>query len=171
MTDNTVAKPWFREPWFWFLVAFPMASIIWCAFMITVALNTENAMVTDDYSKEGRGINMEIARDQKAADLGLHAELEFNDRQVSLQVDTRDGKADFPYLVLNLFHPTLSAQDRIIQLQSAGGGYYTGNLHEPIDGRWYLDIRGPSNEWRLKGETNLPSETALRLGTESEGRG
>lgn len=171
MSDSNIAKPWFREPWFWFLVTFPLAAILWCIFMITMAITTENAMVTDDYSKEGRGINLEIARDQKAKDLGLYAQLQFEGQEISLHVDSFKGATDFPYLILNLFHPTLSSEDRIIQLQADGSGYYTAKLATPFTGRWYLDIRGPSNEWRLKGETHLPRDSALELGVVPEGRG
>lgn len=56
MTTETPVAPWYRQPWFWFLLIFPGASIIYCAVAITIAINTENSMVTDDWSKEGRGI-------------------------------------------------------------------------------------------------------------------
>ncbi|HEY9119058.1 MAG TPA: FixH family protein [Marinobacter sp.] len=171
MNQNSDVKPWFRQPWLWFLVAFPAASIIWCAVMITVALSTENAMVTDDYSKQGRGINMEIARDQAAKDLGLSAEMTFNERKVTLSMGTAKGYADYPYLVLNLFHPTLADRDRTIQFQSIGHGEYAANLNQPISGRWYFDLRGPDNNWRLKGESSLPSPRPLTLGVGTEDRG
>ncbi|MDX1635717.1 MAG: FixH family protein [Marinobacter sp.] len=163
MTEDTAIKPWFRQPWFWFLLIFPGASIIWCTIAITVALNTDNAMVTDDYSKEGRAINLELARDQKAADMNLNAIMEFSGDRLSVNLNSKEGYSDYPYLVLNLFHPTLSEKDRTVQLQSMGGGYYRASLPRNLDGRWYMDLRGPSNEWRLKGELFLPSETPLTL--------
>lgn len=107
MTTETPVAPWYRQPWFWFLLIFPGASIIYCAVAITIAINTENSMVTDDWSKEGRGINMSIARDQKAADLGMEAQIDFQNRNVTVNLSTVEGPADFPYLILNLFHPTL----------------------------------------------------------------
>ncbi len=171
MNEQLDVKPWFRQPWLWFLVAFPMASVIWCAVMITVALSTENAMVTDDYSKEGRGINMEIARDQVAKDLGLSAEMNFGEREITLSMDTNSGYADYPYLILNLFHPTLADRDRTIQFRPVGQGEYAANLNQPIEGRWYFDLRGPDNNWRLKGESSLPSQSPLTLGAGAEDRG
>ena len=80
MTTETPVAPWYRQPWFWFLLIFPGASIIYCAVAITIAVSTENAMVTDDWSKEGRGINMSIARDQKAEDLGMEAQIDFQSK-------------------------------------------------------------------------------------------
>ncbi|MBS3803441.1 MAG: FixH family protein [Oleiphilaceae bacterium] len=163
MTEQTSSGPWYRQPWLLFLLIFPGASIIWCTIAITVALNTDNSMVTDDYSKEGRGINMAIARDVQAADMGLIAQLDFSSERLSLTLDTDPGQGDFPYLVLKLFHPTLGDRDRTIQLQRAGGGQYTASVPPNIDGRWYLDLQGPSNDWRLKGEISLPSTSALTL--------
>ncbi|MBL3556564.1 MULTISPECIES: FixH family protein [Marinobacter] len=171
MTENTSTGPWYRQPWLLFLLIFPGAAIVWCTIAITVALNTDNSMVTDDYSKEGRGINMEIARDQTAKELGLSAEIAFEEREISLSMDTTEGRADFPYLILNLFHPTIADRDRTVQFRSMGDGRYTANLNQSIEGRWYFDLRGPDNDWRLKGESNLPSERPLTLGAGAEDRG
>ncbi|MDL0429875.1 FixH family protein [Marinobacter sp. TBZ242] len=171
MTENTSVGPWYRQPWLLFLLIFPGAAIIWCTIAITVALNTDNSMVTDDYSKEGRGINMEIARDQAAKDLGLRAEMAFDEREISLTVDTNEGSADYPYLILNLFHPTIAERDRTVQFRAVGDGHYTASLNQSIEGRWYFDLRGPDNDWRLKGESNLPAERRLTLGAGTEDRG
>lgn len=163
MSDNTPVAPWYRQPWFWFLTIFPLAAIIWCTVMIIVASNMKDTMVTDDYSKQGRGINLEIARDQLAYDMGMVAELAFEERTVTLALNTHDGPADFPYVVLSLFHPTLADKDRTIQFNSLGNGRYTGNLLQDIEGRWYYDLRGPDNQWRLKGEAWLPAENGLTV--------
>ena len=160
MTTEEPVAPWYRQPWFWFLTIFPLAAIIWCAFMLTIAINMEDSMVSDDYSKEGRGINLEIARDVKAAELGLAADIRFDGRQLSLDLTSTE---DFPYLVLNLFHPTLDSRDRVVQFQRDSMGHYTARMLDDIDGRWYYDLRGPGNEWRLKGEAWLPAENGLKL--------
>ncbi|XKG39541.1 FixH family protein [Marinobacter sp.] len=163
MTNDTPAAPWFRQPWFWFLLIFPGASIIWCTIAITVAMNSDLAMVSDDYSKEGRGINMAIARDVQAAELGLSAEFAFSGDKVRLVMASESGESQFPYLILKFFHPTLEDRDRTLQLRSLGNGEYAANAPRNLDGRWYVDLQGPSNDWRLKGEFNLPSSSALRL--------
>lgn len=171
MTEATNVAPWYRQPWFWFLLIFPGMSVIWCTIAISVALNTDNDMVTDDYSKEGRGINAELARDTKAADLGLYAELNFSGEQLELILDSTSGEPRFPYLILNLFHPTLAERDRTIQLQFISDGRYSAVLPKGLDGRWYLDLRGPENQWRLKGETSLPSSRPLELSPGIIGQG
>lgn len=166
MTEEAV-KPWYRQPWLWFLLAFPLASITWCTIAITVAMNTDNDMVTDDYSKEGRGINMQIARDQKAKDLGLQGEFAFSGREAQLTLSGNDETADYPYLILNLFHPTVAEKDQTVQFTRTGENSYRATLNQDIDGRWYFDLRSPENDWRLKGETSLPSDDAIQVGTAS----
>lgn len=171
MTEQAPIAPWYRQPWFWFLTIFPLAAIIWCISMIIVATNLDDTMVTDDYSKQGRGFNMEIARDQKAADLGLVAEMDFSGRDVSLSLTNNSGPTDFPYLILNLFHPTLADRDRTIQFQKTDTGEYRGTMPKNLDGRWYYDLRGPSNEWRLKGEAWLPAENGITVSSEGAAQG
>lgn len=171
MTEETPVSPWYRQPWFWFLLIFPGASIIYCAVAITIAMSTENAMVTDDWSKEGRAINMSIARDERAAELEMAANIDFQGRDIVVRLDTRDGPADFPYLILNLFHPTLADRDRTIQFRQVAPGQFAGKLLEPIDGRWYYDLRGPANEWRLKGEAWLPAEDGITVWAGESGQG
>lgn len=171
MIETTNVSPWYRQPWFWFLLIFPGMSIIWCTVAISMALNSNSDMVSDDYSKEGRGINAELARDTKAADLGLYAELDFSGERLELMLDSSSGERRFPYLILNLFHPTLAERDRTIQLQPISGGRYSAVLPKGLDGRWYLDLRGPENQWRLKGETSLPASRPLELSPGIIGQG
>lgn len=172
MNNEEHIAPWYKQPWFWFLLIFPGAAIIWCISMITVSLNIDNSMVTDDYAKEGRGIAMEMARDEAANNMGLSASLEFSERAAVLSMEASKGQVNYPYLVLNLFHPTLSEQDRTIQFRPVNDdGRYRATLNQPIEGRWYFDLRGPDNDWRLKGETRLPMTDTLVLdsGTEKSG--
>jgi hypothetical protein len=160
MTAETPVAPWYRQPWFWFLTIAPLAAITWSMTMLVVAVNMEDSMVSDDYSKEGRGINLEIARDVRAAELELEANIRFDGRQLSLDLNSTE---DFPYLILNLFHPTLDKYDRVVQFRRESMGKYKALMNEGIEGRWYYDLRGPANEWRLKGEAVLPADKVLKL--------
>lgn len=167
-TEHDIA-PWYRQPWFWFLLIFPTAAILWCSVMITVAINSENAMVTDDYSKEGKAINQELARDTRAAELGLQARMNFSTETIEVDLSSANGETSYPYLILQLFHPTLEERDRTVQLSPVSESKYTANLPRNLDGRWYLDLRSPSNDWRLKGETFLPTSNILELGAAAQG--
>ena len=171
MNDDETVSPWYKQPWIWFLLIFPGAAIVWCISMITVALSIDSSMVTDDYSEQGRGIAMERVRDETARAMGLQARMDFDVRSASLTISADNGSTNFPYLVLNLFHPTLADRDRTIQFQPIGNDRYTASLNQPIDGRWYFDLRGPDNDWRLKGEASLPLSNNLVLGKRTDDRG
>ncbi|WP_372964603.1 FixH family protein [Marinobacter sp.] len=171
MTDNTAVSPWYRQPWFWFLAIFPLASIMWGLTILVISANLDNPMVSDDYSKEGRGINMEIARDQKASDMHVAGSLKFTGRKATLELDTQDGPADFPYIILNLYHPTLGDRDRVVQLQRLVPGEYSGKMLEDFDGRWYYDIQGPDGDWRVKGQIWLPAEHAVTIDAKGSAQG
>lgn len=161
--DDEASRPWYRQPWLWFLLLFPGASITYCAVAITLALNTHPSMVVDDYSKEGRGINQSIAREVLAAELGLEARIVQNNRNLEVTLDSTDSsaQAEPEYLLLQLFHPTMGGRDRVIQLSAVSPGVYRGQIAGNIDGRWYFDLSGPTKDWRIKGEGRFPADSDI----------
>ncbi|WP_148863076.1 FixH family protein [Marinobacter fonticola] len=165
MSDDAINPPgpWYKQFWLWFILAIPGITIVWCIFMITVAVSTQGAMVNDDYYKEGLGINMELARDRLAADLGLAGTVRFDNQSIRMDLEEAGQPANFEFLVLNMAHPTLAEQDRRIQLQRVDEGVYEARLPTALEGRWYLELRGPSNDWRLKGQAALPASMQLQL--------
>ena len=169
--DNDIIAPWYRQPWLWFLLIFPGAAIIWCLAIITVSLNMDSSLVMDDYSKQARGFALDRARDETAQTLGLHAKLSFNEDSANLILEAGREYLDLPYVILNLYHPTLARNDRTLQFRPSGQGQYAARLNQPIDGRWYFDLRGPDNNWRLKGEADLPLGSELVLGKRTDDRG
>ncbi|UZD67364.1 FixH family protein [Marinobacter sp. AN1] len=171
--DHESSRPWFRQPWFWFLVLFPAASITYCIVAITLSMTTHTSMVVDDYSKEGLAINQSLARDAKAAELGLEARIQQTGRNLEVTLASSDkGTGVAPeYLILQLFHPTMGEQDRIIQLSPTGEGHYRGQIAGNIDGRWYLDVSGPSSDWRIKGEGHFPADSAIVMRPNDPERG
>lgn len=171
MNKEAPVAPWHHQPWFWFLTIAPLAAITVSMSMLVIASSMKDTMVSDDYSKEGRGINQVIARDQAAEQMGLSADLTFEERTMLLTVNAEQGSTNFPYLILNLFHPTLADNDRTIQFRSNGNGLYTGTLLDKIDGRWYYELRGPDNNWRLKGEAWLRADSKLHMSTEGSEQG
>lgn len=171
-SNDEANRPWYRQPWLWFLILFPAMSITYCIIAITVSLTTHTSMVVDDYSKEGLAINQSLAREAMAADLGLKASISQSGRNLDIVLDSHEAAAVSPdYLVLRLFHPTMGEQDRVIQLSPAGPGRYRGQVAGNIDGRWYLDLSGPDSDWRIKGEGRFPAESGIVLRPNDADRG
>lgn len=152
-TDTT---PWYRQFWPWALIAIPGSSIIYCAIFITMALTTENSLVSDDYYKDGLGINRTLARDDQARVLGLSAEYTLDDSNLlRVRLLGSDGQMTST-LILRLIHPTLKDRDQLIRLSHIDVDQFQARLPEPLQGRWYLDLRDASNEWRLMVPASSP---------------
>ena len=65
----------------------------------------------------------------------------------------------------------MSELDRTIQFRKLAAGEYAGNLVESMGGRWYYDLQGPDNDWRVKGEFWIPSSNKIALKATSPTRG
>lgn len=165
---ETIA-PWYRQFWLWFLLTIPGVTIVLCIGMIYVAVVTKDPLVTDDYSKEGLAINLELARDRAATELKLHSTVDFNGTTITLDIEQAGKPTNFDYLILDLSHPTLADRDRRIQFQPVGDGLYEAKLPVVLDGRWYMELRGPENNWRLKGQAVLPSDEPQVLAAAHQG--
>jgi hypothetical protein len=52
---NTLKQktPWYREPWVWLMIAFPMSAVIGGMITIYLAVTTSTGLVVDDYYKRG----------------------------------------------------------------------------------------------------------------------
>ena len=67
---NPLAKPWYREPWPWLLMAGPVAVVLAGIATTVLAVTTFDGLVADDYYKQGLGINRVIARVHPVPDGG-----------------------------------------------------------------------------------------------------
>ena len=163
---DTTIKPWYRQFWPWFLLGIPATAMLVGFTMLGVAIEVgkRDTLVSDNYYKEGRAINMKLDRDIAAAKLGLVATLRAS-AETGLEVDlqSHDGAMDLAYLNIEVIHPTLGAQDQMVKAARYAPGRYQGLPSPALNGRWYLDIRDPDNTWRLKGEIALPSSSVLTL--------
>ena len=73
LTDNLLAKPWYREPWPWLLMAGPCVVIVAGFFTLWLAITSDDGLVADDYYKRGLAINQTLSRALRAEQLALGA--------------------------------------------------------------------------------------------------
>lgn len=152
---------WYREPFVWLLVTFPLLSVIGGITLLTLAIRSDDGLVVDDYYRRGKLINRELKRDSMAAQhrLGADLRLEAGDRLV-LRVTGRPPQGWPATLELKVLHATRAGHDRhLILVRSAQG--YRGHLTSLVPGRWYLELSAP--EWRLLGELRRPGDSAAKL--------
>lgn len=161
MTAASTEKRWYREPFVWLLVTFPLLSVIGGFTLLTLAIRSDDGLVVDDYYRRGKLINRELRRDSMAAQYRLGADLRLvaGDR-LELRVNGRPPQGWPATLELKVLHATRAGHDRHLTLVRTAQGY-RGNLTALVPGRWYLELSAP--EWRLLGELRRPKETTARL--------
>lgn len=162
--DNVAAVvPWYKQFWPWFLIALPASVVIAGLSTLVLAVRHSDALVSDNYYRDGLAINMVLEQDQQAAARGLAATI-YVARDEQLRVEL-DGKGDLPQtLTLEFQHPTSAAQDRVAIAVSARHGLYYGGPPELSASRYYLRLLPGALEdvaarksaiWRLQGEIDL----------------
>lgn len=163
MTEKDSNRPWYREPWPWVLIAIPGVTILWSIFLILFSFEQHVSMVEDDYYDKGMGINRELSRDIKAADLGLSARISFTDKE-RLDILLKSPKQrNWERLEVGLSHATLGGHDQTTIAKRVGEGRYRARIQPLTDARWYIDIRNPDHDWRLRGPVEIPLEEPLTL--------
>jgi hypothetical protein len=161
LPDNP-AQQWYRYGWVWFVFTIPFAAVLFGIVMIVSANYQPDDVVVDNYYKEGKGINKRIARDAKAAELGVQVTLAAL-TETGAVFDIEEAGGD---VQMSLFHVTDQQQDMSFQLVSQGEGTYTVSsaefarrLSQP--GIWYIEFT--DYNWRLRTRLQTPV-SMLELG-------
>ncbi|NAZ70035.1 FixH family protein [Vibrio toranzoniae] len=157
-----MVKPWYKQFWPWFLIALPATVVIWT--IMTVIVFTENSvdLVTEDYYKKGKGINVDISKVNIAKELGLSASI--NEKGNSVIITLDKGKLDhFPAINAMFVHRTLPDRDFIQLLTADASGNYTLTLDHEMQGPWFIELSPHNSEWLVQGRMNFPIETSTQL--------
>jgi uncharacterized protein len=171
MTEATMNNPWYRHRWPWLLMIMPSIAIVGGFFTWWLAATANNSLVVDDYYREGRAINQQLARDDRAAKLGLSASLTQRISPaaptapgVVLRLSSTQGATELPdWLSLRLVHATESALDAALRLTHQGNGRYEGAGILPASGNWIVQLEDPTRDWRLVARTDrFDAPVALR---------
>jgi hypothetical protein len=62
--------PWYRHRWPWLLMSGPAVVVVAGIFTAWLAISRADALVADDYYKQGKAINKDLRRDHEAQRLG-----------------------------------------------------------------------------------------------------
>lgn len=171
MTQTSDGGPAYRQPWFWFVMS-PLIVVI-CVTLTFVGISVFYAddRVVDNYYKQGRTINQSFAQEARARELGVLAEVRFDQTTGEVMVElSKDGPMPNE-LHLRVGHPVNAEQDQHIVLQSLREGYYRGDLTTVLSHRRYLTLLPEyegenmrSAEWLLRGDIQfeLGQQTQLK---------
>ena len=154
-----MVKPWYRQFWPWFLIALPATSVIAGLTTLTIAIRNQDSLVRDDWYKDGKAINQSIARDARATEMGISAELVVDDLtgEIVATVTGRQDLAATAAITLEISHPTLADQDQTVVLTRRNDGKYQGGLTHGLKGQHYIELGTP--EWRLRSSRDFPLDS------------
>ena len=163
LTDNLAAKPWYREPWPWLLMAGPFAVVVAGFVTLWLAIRSDDGLVADDYYKRGLAINQTLSRAHRAAQLNLSARITFGADVRSVRVAVAGNHALPDMLRLQLVHPTRSVADQSILLHAVTPGVYAGDLNALVAGRRVVMLEDVARTWRLAGEASSEAQASVVL--------
>ena len=155
--------PWYRQAWPWFLISLPASAVFGGIATLILAVQSPNALVVDDYYKEGLAINRQIHRQTAARDMDLNALLRSDGKQLSLDLSATDPVAD-DRVILQFIHVTRAELDREVVMQRQADGRYQAALPELAHGTtWNLRLQSGDNSWELGTRLTLdgPFQTYL----------
>ena len=166
-SDRSTSVPWYRHPWPWLLMAGPFIVVVAGAITLYLAVVSNDGLVRDDYYKQGLAVNQTSARDRKARELELNAQLMRGDdgRQIRVLLRAKPGTVLPPVIQLGLAHPTRPGgdQDLVLSADAGQASTYSGRLAAPLSGRWLVTLEDATMAWRLAGEWSMDKDDVRTL--------
>jgi hypothetical protein len=150
MRANDKPSVWYREPMVWMIIMIPFSAVVMGAILLTLAVSSDDGLVSDDYYKKGLQINRSMERDALAGSYGLTAEVVLGAPDEMTEVSLA-GNTEFqaPEIVhLRLFHATRPGLDRHLVMRRVASGRYVASGLRLEPGAWYAQL--DAGGWRLK---------------------
>jgi len=142
------AAPWYTHRWPWLLMLGPATVLVGGSVATWLALGHPDAMVVDDYYKQGKAINQDLRRDRAASAMGLALRARYADGRLSGQIDSAGRPLAAPFTI-HLAHPTLPQRDLTLLVQPDAEGAFSVPLPALEQTHWQVVVEGRRRDWRL----------------------
>lgn len=155
-------KPWYKQLWPWLLIAIPVITAIKAVHTVIIMQKSSPDLVVDDYYKQGKAINMQLAKYREAELRNLQASILIAGNKAIIHFaknSVLEGEVH-----LDFYHPTIAASDFALNAQRSGEQLYIAELPLTPEGKWQLVVSDASNEWKLRAVLALPATTETKLG-------
>lgn len=159
------SDPFYKQSIFWILMSGPILVVVGALVMFQVAQSSVTDLVSDDYYKEGKYINLQIQRDKEAVQRQIQAQVLINPEQSAAKVFVSGNFDRKVPLNLLLLHPTQKVFDQKVVLKpldSISGDKiaYTAQFNPlPKTVHWYVRVEDSAGVWRVEAKW-LPSQSA-----------
>lgn len=153
---------WYKQFWPWFLIIVPLTSMVLSFTMMYLAFTNEDSMVIDDYYKEGKGINVQLQKIQKAKDLHINTSVLINLQNIELTFvsgEPSNGQA----IILDFYHATQEHKDFTVSLFKDAKGIYRAPIDADITGKWKISLHPFEQSWKIQKTISLPRASKFEL--------
>lgn len=164
------STPWYRQRWPWLLMLGPAVVVVAGTYTGWLAFSRPDALVVDDYYKEGKAINLDLRRDREASRQGITVGLNYDAANGKLngivhsKPTAATGNSTLPQAVeLQLLHPTLPEKDIRLIVYPMADGRFSVTVPALDHARWRVLIEDGKRNWRLHGNLTLPAQTQINL--------
>jgi hypothetical protein len=156
------AAPWYTHRWPWFLMIGPASVLVAGSVATWLALGHPDAMVVDDYYKQGKAINQDLRRDRVASGMQLALQLRYEGGRLAGRIESFGRPLDAAFTI-RLAHPTLPERDmKLLVKPDADGGF---SLPLPVleQTHWRVVIEGATGDWRLAKSWSWPQQAQIDI--------
>jgi hypothetical protein len=158
----THTSPWYTHRWPWLLMIGPAAVLVGGSVATWLALGHPDAMVVDDYYKQGKAINQDLRRDRVASAMGLALQLRYEGGRLNGHITSLGEPLAAPFTV-HLAHPTLPQRDLSLLIRPDAHGAFSISLPVLEQTHWQLVVEGSRRDWRLVRSWDWPRQHELAL--------
>ena len=142
------AAPWYRHRWPWFIMLGPAAVMLATLVTVLLAVRQPDAMVVDDYYKQGKAINQDLRRDRMASALRLQLEARYDAGRLAGRLTSFGRPMAAPFRI-HLAHPTQPAKDLVLDAFPDGLGGFAVRIPGLEMTHWQVVIEDEGRQWRL----------------------
>ncbi len=162
--QGTNEGPWYRQRWPWLLMLGPALVVVGGINLGWLAYSRQDAMVVDDYYKQGKAINQDLRRDRVASSMRLVFDARYDPAagRLSGTLQGADGPMAAPFR-LHLAHATQPEKDLKLDVQPDGAGRFSVALPLLERARWRVVVEGDKRDWRLAGSWHWPQQQVLAI--------
>ncbi|OBT12183.1 hypothetical protein A9264_03345 [Vibrio sp. UCD-FRSSP16_10] len=157
-----MVKPWYKQFWAWFILIIILTTVFGTLLRVYILSQHTVSLVSEDYYKKGKGINIDLSKVSVAQDLKLSAVVYSSDNSIIIELDKGD-LPNYPALDIEFSHRTLADRDFDYLATATPSGRYRIQLDEPLQGPWFIELRPHNEQWLVQGRMTFPSTTPTPL--------
>jgi hypothetical protein len=163
LQQKAALEPWYRHRWPWFIMLGPVAVMLATAVTVLLALRQPEAMVVDDYYKQGKAINQDLRRDRMASALRLHLQAGYDPAgRLSGRLESFGRPMLAPFRI-RLAHPTQPGKDLVLDAFPDSEGSFAVRLPALEMTHWQVVVEDEGGQWRLARSWSPARDAALAI--------